>query len=59
MNNELRPLEPALHELLGFVDPLTQSEVIDTIEAAGRVLAQRSSPILTSRLWITPRWMVM
>ncbi|MFK7967056.1 MAG: gephyrin-like molybdotransferase Glp [Burkholderiaceae bacterium] len=40
MKNELRPLEPALQELLGFIDPVGQTEVIDTIDAAGRILAQ-------------------
>lgn len=39
MSNELRPLEPALEELLGFASPVSEIETIDTLAAAGRVLA--------------------
>ncbi len=39
MNNQLRPLEPALEELLGFVTPVSEVQTIETLAAAGRVLA--------------------
>lgn len=50
MKNDLRPLEPALQELLGFVDPVAQTESIDTIDSAGRVLAES----LTSGIDVPP-----
>lgn len=50
MKNELRPLEPALQELLGCVDPVAQTEAIDTLDSAGRVLAES----LTSGIDVPP-----
>ena len=40
MSKELRPLEPALEELLGLIGAVSDTETVNTMDAAGRVLAQ-------------------